>query len=180
MVQSIALNYNTAVIGLILLQNAFDSYVSQRQLGRLHHRSPPPSLRNYFNLLEFSRKKQQDTSEDHAAGEKDSSSASSNFLASQDYAKDKIKLSRVLRAVDLIETLLHYTTFVSKYILRHKYPVTGLKCIWDYATSFDIVKGRGEIAQSLAFVTALYLLGQITSIPASLYQPFVLEAKVSR
>lgn len=171
--RTIPLTYSTAVTGLLFLQHAFDSYVSQRQLGRLHHRSIPVSLQNYFKLL---------------SGPNDSTSSSnsiksdtttSNFLASQEYSKDKLRLSQFVQFIDLIENCLLYTPFVASFILGHRRPVTGLKALWDYSTSFDIVKGRGEIVQSLAFVTALSLISKITSVPLSLYKPFVLEAKVS-
>lgn len=161
------LSYSTAVVGLLVLQHGFDSYVSQRQLGRLYHRSTPPSLRRYFSLLALSS----------ADGEK-------NFFASQEYSKDKLKLSQFVQVLDLFESILLYTPVVSTYsylIGKNGYsaPVTGLKAIWDYAGSFDIVKGRGEIVQSLAFVTCLSLISMVTSVPLSLYKPFVLEAKVS-
>lgn len=162
--RSIPLTYATAVTGLLFLQHAFDSYISQRQLGRLHHRSPPLSLQNYFKLL---------------SGKSSTQETTTNFLQSQEYSKDKLKLSQLVEFMDLIENCLLYTPFIASFILGHKRPVTGLKALWDYSTSFSIVQGRGEIVQSLAFVTAISLISMITSVPLSLYRPFVLEAKVS-
>lgn len=162
--RSIPLTYSTAVTGLLFLQHAFDSYISQRQLGRLHHRSPPVSLQKYFKLL---------------SGQSSTQETTTNFLQSQEYSKDKLKLSQFVQFIDLIENCLLYTPFIASFILGHKRPVTGLKALWDYSTSFDVVKGRGEIVQSLAFVTAVSLISKVTSVPLSLYKPFVLEAKVS-
>lgn len=170
--RSIPLTYATAVTGLLFLQHAFDSYLSQRQLSRLHHRSLPTSLQSYFKLLR--------TSGNGIKAEDDEQKITSNFLASQEYSKDKLRLSQIAQLVDLIENCLYYTPFLTTFILTGYYarPVSGLKVLWDYSTSFDLVKGRGEIVQSLAFVTAVNLLSKITSVPMSLYKPFVLEAEV--
>ncbi|KAK9899646.1 hypothetical protein P389DRAFT_2147 [Cystobasidium minutum MCA 4210] len=169
--RSIPLTYATAVTGLLFLQHAFDSYLSQRQLSRLHHRSLPTSLQSYFKLLR--------TSGNGIKAEDDEQKITSNFLASQEYSKDKLRLSQIAQLVDLIENCLYYTPFLTTFILTGYYarPVSGLKVLWDYSTSFDLVKGRGEIVQSLAFVTAVNLLSKITSVPMSLYKPFVLEAE---
>lgn len=170
--RSIPLTYATAVTGLLFLQHAFDSYLSQRQLRRLHHRSLPSSLQSYFNLLTTSS----NTNKDSNDSNKD---ITSNFLASQEYSKDKLRLSQVSQLIDLVENCLFYTPFVTTFILTgYKRPVSGLKALWDYSTSFDFVKDKGEIVQSLAFITAVNLISKLTSVPMSLYRPFVLEAKV--
>ena len=171
--RSIPLTHATAVTGLLFLQHAFDSYISQRQLSRLHHRSLPTSLQSYFKLLTTS------SSSTHNQEEQDK--ITSNFLASQEYSKDKLRLSQFAQFIDLIENCLFYTPFLTTFVITGYYarPVSGLKALWDYSTSFDLVKDKGEIVQSLAFITAVNLISKITSVPMSLYKPFVLEAKVS-
>jgi len=156
------LDFLQLVIGLSLFQYAFDSYLTNRQLARLEHKAPPPSLKPYFNIL----------------------GDSSNFLASQHYLRDKLRFGQIAGIIDTIESACLYTTLVS-YLLavlfhggaKSSTPVSGLKGVWDYAGTFELVRSRGEIIHSLVFVVLVSALSSITSVPAGLYRTFVLEEK---
>lgn len=173
--RTLPLTYATVATGMLFLQHAFDSYISQRQLGRLHHRSPPSSLQSYLKLITGIMSSSPGSASSEVNNEQE---AKKNFLASQDYARDKLRLSQFNQFLDLIEICLMYTPFIATYILGYKRPVSGLKMLWDYSSSLSFVKDRGEIAQSIAFVACVNWIGKVTSIPLSLYKPFVLEAKV--
>lgn len=148
------MDYQKLLIALIALQWTSETWINARQLGRLNHRKVPDKLKTYFDILGDSKL----------------------FLPSQAYAKDKLKFGRIAGLVDLAETLLIYTSVWSLWTGSTQ-PASGIKRLWDYAGSFALVKGSGEITHSLAFVVALSLLSSITSIPASLYKTFVIEER---
>lgn len=150
------MDYLKAFVGLTLGQHLFDSYMTQRQLKKLDHSSPPSSLRSYFALL----------------------GDSSNFLPSQHYLRDKLRFGQLASVIDLFENAAIYTTIVSSLFGSASRPISGLKGVWDYAGTFVFVSARGQIVQSLAFCVCISAIGMITSIPASLYRTFVLEEKV--
>lgn len=158
-------NYMTALTALTFAQYAFNSWVNGRQLSCLEHKTIPASLKPYFALLD---------SKDKDGKPVD---AASNFVASQNYLRDKLKFGRLAGLIDLVETAVIYTTAVSALFNKGR-PTSGLKGIWDYAGSFDYVTKHGEIVHSLAFVVALAAIGSVTSIPADLYRTFVIEEKV--
>ncbi|CAD6581760.1 MAG: hypothetical protein CYPHOPRED_001699 [Cyphobasidiales sp. Tagirdzhanova-0007] len=142
------------LVGLTLLSYVFDTYLGQRQLAKLRHSAPPATLQAYFSLL----------------------GDSSNFLPSQNYLSDKLRFGQVAGLVDLVESAATYTTLLS-IVSAKAIPVSGLKAIWDYAGTYELVIHRGEIAQSLAFAVLVAAASMITSVPASLYRTFVLEEK---
>ena len=138
------------LVGLTLLSYVFDTYLGQRQLAKLRHSAPPATLQAYFSLL----------------------GDSSNFLPSQNYLSDKLRFGQVAGLVDLVESAATYTTLLS-IVSAKAIPVSGLKAIWDYAGTYELVIHRGEIAQSLAFAVLVAAASMITSVPASLYRTFV-------
>lgn len=148
------MNYQRLVNGLTLLGFGFEYYVNTRQLSRLEHRSPPRSLKAYFDIL------------------KDSS----NFGPSQLYLRDKLRFGQLTSIVSLFESLALSTEVVS--VALGFAATTGLKALWDFSGSFSFVQKHGEIIHSLSFVICSSIISIPTSIPASLYKTFVIEEKV--
>ena len=156
-------NFMSGLMVLTFVQHAFDNWLNGRQLSCLEHRSIPASLKPYFALLDAKDKDGKDVD------------ASANFVASQNYLKDKLKFGQLTALLDLVENAMIYSTVISVFVDGR--PMTGLRGIWDYAGTFDMVAKHGEIVHSLAFVVLLSILGSVTAIPASLYRTFVLEEK---
>ena len=158
-------NYMSGLMVLTFAQHAFDNWLNGRQLACLEHSSIPGTLKPYFALLDPKDKDGKDVD------------AGSQFIASQNYLKDKLKFGQLTALLDLVENAMIYTTVVSVFTDPGR-PMTGLRGIWDYAGTFTYVAKHGEIVHSLAFVVLLSALGNVTAIPASLYKTFVLEEKV--
>lgn len=123
-----------------------------------------------------------------------STTSHDDFTKSQSYARDKMAYSSVINQIDLVQSLILFTSLAapvwnaglgSKFGLAQTagFPYFGNKDgqwtlvsgVWDMASKLDFAST--ELRTTVVFMAILSTVGTLLSIPQEWYQHFVLEEK---